>query len=70
MKKRFVKKRSGKRAGLTGLKVAAIFEAAKGILVLLVGFGLLNCVSCLLNCNVKQISRMKFGGMLCMQISK
>lgn len=44
MKIRFAKKRSGKRSGLAGLKVAAIFEAVKGILVLLVGFGLLTYV--------------------------
>lgn len=44
MKKRFFKARPGKRTGLVGLKVAAIFEAAKGVLVLLAGFGLLNYI--------------------------
>ncbi len=41
MKKRFSKSRRGKRSGLVGLQVAALFEAAKGVLVLLAGFGLL-----------------------------
>lgn len=44
MKKRFSKSRPGKRTTLVGLKVAAIFEAAKGLLVLLAGFGLLNYI--------------------------
>lgn len=41
MKKCFSKKRHGRRSGLVGLKVAAVFEAAKGLLVILAGFGLL-----------------------------
>ncbi|HZV83122.1 MAG TPA: DUF2127 domain-containing protein, partial [Geobacteraceae bacterium] len=41
MKKRFSKSRRGKRSSLTGLKIAALLEAAKGLLVFLTGFGLL-----------------------------
>ena len=44
MKKRFSKSHHSKSAGLVGLKVAAIFEAAKGLLVLLAGFGLLTYI--------------------------
>jgi len=44
MKKHFSKARSGKRNGLAGLKVAAILEASKGVLVLLAGFGLLTYI--------------------------
>ena len=44
MKKRFSKPHQSKRAGLAGLKVAAIFEAAKGLLVLVAGFGLLTFI--------------------------
>jgi len=44
MKKRFAKTHPGKRSGLPGLKVAAVFEATKGLLVLLTGFGLLTYI--------------------------
>jgi uncharacterized membrane protein (DUF2068 family) len=44
MKKRFSKKRHGRRSGLYGLKIAAVFEAAKGLLVILAGFGLLSYI--------------------------
>jgi uncharacterized membrane protein (DUF2068 family) len=44
MKKRFAKKHAARRPGLVGLKVAALFEAAKGLLVILAGFGLLTYV--------------------------
>jgi uncharacterized membrane protein (DUF2068 family) len=44
MKKHFSKARSGKRTGLAGLKVAAILEASKGVLVLVAGFGLLTYI--------------------------
>lgn len=41
MQKRFSRSRYGRRSSLVGLKIAALFEAAKGALVLLAGFGLL-----------------------------
>jgi len=44
MKKQFAKARPGKRTGLAGLKVAAILEASKGLLVLVSGFGLLTYI--------------------------
>jgi uncharacterized membrane protein (DUF2068 family) len=44
MKKHFSKSRSGKRSELVGLRIAATLEAAKGLLVLLAGFGLLTYI--------------------------
>jgi len=44
MKKHFFKARPGRRTGPAGLKVAAILEASKGLLVLVAGFGLLTYI--------------------------
>jgi uncharacterized membrane protein (DUF2068 family) len=41
MKKRTVKSGKGRRSGLMTLRIAALFEGAKGLLVLLAGGGLL-----------------------------
>lgn len=44
MRKRYARKTHGGLKGLTGLKLAAVLEAAKGALVLVAGFGLLTYV--------------------------